>query len=205
MKLIVGLGNPGERYQNTRHNIGFMVMDHLVHKLGDRVQGTGYSWSQSDKFQAEILKLDYTLSPNPQTLILAKPQTSMNLSGEAVKAIANFYKIKPEDIIVIHDELDLLLGHVKVKQGGGFGGHHGVESVMNELGADQFIRVRLGIGNAQSHSGEAKRNSFPAEKYVLEEFLPSEVHQVKTLVKKGVEAVKAILDKGLDKAQSQYN
>lgn len=171
MKLIVGLGNPGEKYVGIRHNLGFMVLDELARKL----DGT---FEKEDKFKAEIAKLDQ--------LILAKPQTYMNNSGMAVALLVNYYKISPSDIIVIHDDLDILLGKIKIRTGGAAAGHHGVESIISLLGTDAFTRVRLGIGNDKSHSGEHERVHFEAEKFVLEPFMPAEKPTVKHAIKQAV-------------------
>ncbi len=192
MKIIVGLGNPGEKYANTRHNLGFEVLEEFRKKL------KAPEFSEEKKFKAKISKPSLDL-------LLIRPLTFMNQSGKAVAALKNFYKVEPEDIMVIHDELDLLLGHLKVRQGGGAGGHHGVESIITDTGTDKFVRVRLGIGNDKSFSGEHKRVSFEAEHFVLEEFLPKERSQVKSMIKKAVSALETILEKGVDVAQNQFN
>lgn len=191
MYLIVGLGNPGDKFINTRHNLGYEVADELRRKLGLP------DFESDKKFKAEI-------STN-SGLILIKPLTFMNMSGMAVSVVARYFKIEPEEIIVIHDELDLPLGHIKIRMGGSDAGHHGIESVIKFLGSEQFIRIRLGIGNWHAVSGEHKHASFNAEKFVIEKFLPSERSKVKALGKRTVKAVEAILEKGLDKAQNQYN
>lgn len=201
MYLIVGLGNPGEKFINTRHNLGFEVVDGLKRKLESSNKNQELSWKKEGGFKAEIIRLQH----NSDSLILAKPQTFMNLSGMAVAAIANFYKIKPEEIIVIHDELDLPLGHIKIRTGGSDAGHHGIESVIKILGTEKFIRVRLGISNWHAISGEHKHASFNAEKFVVENFLPNEKSKVKAMVKRAIKAVEAILKLGVEKAQSQYN
>lgn len=188
MKLIFGLGNPGEKYEQTRHNLGFMVLDKMVPD----------KWSKEDKFKAEVYKLD-------KGLTMVKPLTYMNNSGLAVSLLADYYKVQPEDIIVIHDDLDLRMGKIKVRMGGSGGGHHGVESIISALGTDKFVRVRLGIGNLQSHSGEHKRIHFNAEKFVMEVFLPNEKSTVKRMLKNAVLALELLLDKGLQEAQNQYN
>lgn len=197
MKLIIGLGNPGSKYEGVRHNLGFEVVD----KLGSRVQGTGDSWKYEEKFKSEIL--DFTLNASRFTLV--KPQTFMNKSGIAVRQLADYYKILPEEIVIVHDELDLPLGKIKVRLGGAAAGHHGVESIIDVLGTDQFVRVRLGIGNLKSHSGEHKRISFNAEKFVLEPFIHSEHAQVKHMIKQAIKALDILLEKGLESAQNQFN
>lgn len=191
--LIVGLGNPEARYANTRHNLGFEV----VEELEKRVKGQGESWKYEGKFKSEIVKNG--------NLIFVKPQTFMNNSGMAVSLLANFYKISPEDIIVIYDELDLPLGKIKVRMGGAAAGHHGVESIMEALGTDQFIRVRLGIGNLKTQSSEHKAAHVSAEKFVLESFLHSEKAQVKHMTKQALKALDMLLNKGLAVAQNQFN
>lgn len=191
MYLIVGLGNPGDKFINTRHNLGFEGVDLLRRKLELP------EFTKEDKFKSEITK--------NSEVILAKPHTFMNRSGMAVAPIANFFKIKPEEIIVIHDELDLPLGHIKIRVGGSDAGHHGIESITTLLGSEKFIRVRLGIGNWHAISGEHKHASFKAEKFVTEEFLTSEKSKVKAMIKRAVKAVEAILEHGVEKAQNQYN
>lgn len=197
MKLIVGLGNPGEKYAGIRHNLGFTVVDKLV----DRLQGTVDSWEKSNKFKSLICNL----KAETYNLILAKPQTYMNKSGLAVALMAEYYKIAPENIVVVHDELDLPLGKIKVRLGGAAAGHHGVESVIKELGTDKFVRIRLGIGNLKTQSAERKAIHVSAEKFVLAPFLHSEKSQVKHMVKKALKALDLLLSKGLEKAQSQIN
>lgn len=199
MFLIVGLGNPGEKYIGTRHSLGFEVVDALARKLG-----VG-SWELEKKFKAEMAQATHNSSLITHHSILAKPQTYMNLSGMAVSALVNYYKIPPENIIVIQDELDLPLGHIKLRLGGSGAGHHGVESIIEKLGTDKFIRIRLGIGNLQSQSGEHKHRSFNAEHFVLDYFAPSEKSSVKRMIKEALKAIDIILEKGLDKAQHQFN
>ncbi len=191
MKLIVGLGNPGEKYIGVRHNLGFAVLDELARKLNL------VDWSKEEKFKSELIK-------TPE-LILAKPQTYMNNSGLAVSAVAEYFKIRPEDIIIIHDELDLPLGKIKVRLGGAAAGHHGVESIINILKTDKFIRVRLGIGTLRTLSGEHKGRSISVEKFVLESFTHQESGSVKRMLKQAGKALDVLLEKGLEKAQNQYN
>lgn len=191
MKLIVGLGNPGNKYAGVRHNLGFEALEAFRHKrdLGE--------WGNLGKFKSEIIKQG--------ELILARPQTYMNKSGMAVSLISNYYKISPEDMIIIYDELDLPLGKIKVRLGGAAAGHHGVESIINSLGTDQFIRVRLGIGNLKTQSAERKKIHVSAEKFVLEPFMHSEKSQVKHMIKQALKALQILIEKGLAIAQNQYN
>lgn len=197
MKLVVGLGNPGEKYANVRHNLGFMALDKLV----DKLQGTIYSWENNQKLKSLICNL----KPTTYNLIMAKPQTYMNNSGIAVKLLAAYYKIPTTDIIVVYDELDLPLGKIKVRMGGAAAGHHGVENIIEALETDKFIRVRLGIGNLKTQSAEHKKASISAEKFVLEPFLHSEKAPLKHMLKQVVGALEILLEEGLQKAQNQFN
>lgn len=201
MKLIVGLGNPGDKYQNTRHNLGFAVVDELAFS----VQRSASSWKNDKKLKAEIMQFNYTLDASSYTLLLAKPQTYMNNSGMAVLTLNTYYKIHNTDLIIIHDDLDLPLGKIKIRLGGAAGGHHGVESIIKYLGTDKFIRVRIGIGNIHALEGEKGRKHFDAEKFVVDEFSSGEQTKVKKIIKESVEALKLILEKGLEIAQNQYN
>ncbi len=148
MRLIVGLGNPGAKYAATRHNIGFILVDALADYYGGH-------WRS--KFQSEEQKVSVVA----RDIVLLKPQSFMNLSGGPVAAAAKFYKIKPRDVLVIHDELDLEPGRVKLKMGGGHAGHNGLRSIIDHIGAD-FERLRVGIG----HPGEKSQVS----NYVLHDF-----------------------------------
>lgn len=197
MRIIVGLGNPEDKYSGTRHNLGFEAVDELAKKG----KGQGGSWKYEEKFKSEVL--NFTL--NTSRLTLVKPQTYMNQSGRAVAAVASFYKISPEDIIVIHDELDLPLGKIKVRLGGAAAGHHGVESIIAVLNTDKFIRMRLGIGNLRTKSAEHKGQTLSAEKFVLESFMHSEKAKVKHMIKQALKALEILLSKGLDEAQNQFN
>jgi PTH1 family peptidyl-tRNA hydrolase len=199
MILIVGLGNPGEKYAKTRHNLGFMVVDELARKILPLAKT---KWEENKKFNSQFIRID------PQT-ILVKPQTMMNASGFAVAKMANFYHIEPVEIWVIHDDVDLPLGKIKIRLGGAAAGHHGAESIIKQLGADQFVRFRLGIGHPRlrpGYGGQAGRGSDRlVEKYVLRRFDVNEASEVKQMIKKTVEAVRVALDDGLEKAMNQFN
>lgn len=183
MKLIVGLGNPGKKYQNTRHNLGFMVLDALLRKM----MPTGETdWQKSRKFNAFFVRID--------NLLLVKPQTFMNASGRAVAKIVGFYKIKSENIWVVHDEIDLPLGKIRIVKNRGGAGHRGVESIIKELGTNQFARFRLGIGHPGPDSSEKE-----VEGYVLSFWAGKEKSEARKMIKKTVKAIKLALEKGLEK------
>jgi len=189
MKIIVGLGNPGEKYENSRHNTGFMVADELLRNLMPVEKAL---WKESKKFSALMARLP--------DLFLAKPQTFMNASGFAVAKIASFYKIRPSDIWVIHDDLDLSLGKVKIRKKGGFGGHRGVKSVIEQLGTDELVRFRIGIGHPGLGSSKDE-----VEKYVLASFCSGEKSKIKKAIKKTTKAVEMALQEGLERAMNKFN
>lgn len=176
MKLIVGLGNPGKQYTKTRHNIGFVILDHIR----DALQEFGPSpWQLSKKFNAEISGCEV----RGQKIILAKPMTFMNDSGIAVALIANFYKISPDDIVVVHDEKDLPLGSMKVQSDRGSAGHQGVNSIIKHIGTENFFRVRIGIAN----KNERAMRNVPA--FVLGKFGIFERKKVEEIIKKSVDDI----------------
>lgn len=189
MRLIVGLGNPGEKYQNTRHNLGFMVLDELARKM---LSLSKTKWQIDEKSNSQFIKVN-------NQLILVEPQTMMNASGFAVAKLASFYKVKAEDIWVVHDDVDLPLGKIKIRLSGAAGGHHGVESIIQQLGTDKFVRFRLGIG----HPGRG--NDKLVERYVLQGFTFHEVNGVRQAIKKAIQALKKTLEDGLMKAMSEFN
>ena len=192
MWFIVGLGNPGEKYEATRHNLGFMVVDECV--AGSKYQVV---WEDSKKFKSWIAKTN--------DLIFTKPQTYMNNSGLAVKLLTTYYKLLTTDVIIVHDDIDLPLGKIKIRLGGSAGGHHGVESVINSLSNDKFVRVRLGIGTLHSQRSERDRQHTDTERFVLEPFASSEKAKVKQLVKHGAKALELIITEGLAAAQNRYH
>jgi len=211
MKLIIGLGNPGEKYENTRHNVGFMVVEKFL-KDFEPVKKT--LWQNEKKFKSDIALFDWQPKTGESTrVILAKPQTFMNNSGMAVSLLAEYYKVPPEDIWLIYDELDLPLGSLKIRFGGAAAGHHGVESVMEHIGTDKFWRFRLGIGLAQKSStvnedGETikvRKTVKEATDYVLGSFQTKDENKIKDTIKNSTKALETALEKGLDAARNQFN
>ncbi len=205
MKLIVGLGNFGEKYEKTRHNLGFMVVEHFL-KNFEQVKNT--VWNNEKKFKSDIAQIEWQPKHGSlEKVILVKPKTFMNNSGIAVKLIVDFFKIKPEDIWVVHDDIDLPLGSLKIRFGGASAGHHGAESVIENIKTDKFWRFRLGIG---LRSGKWKmENGSPkiknVEDYVLGDFTGQEKGKLKDLIKRGVGAIEYSLEDGLEAAMNRFN
>lgn len=186
MKLIVGLGNPGREYALTRHNAGFMVIDRLAGSLGAPV----------DKKMFKALVGQGLISG--QKVIMAKPQTYMNLSGEAVAPILNWYKLEASDLLVIYDDLDLPPGRLRLRPGGGAGGHKGVQSIIQQLGTDNFTRIRVGIGRPEEPG-------YDTADFVLGRFNLQEAELIDQALTVAVEALRCIIGEGLDYAMNLYN
>ena len=180
MKLIIGLGNPGEEYKKTRHNVGFLTVD----KIANSIQYSVFSIQQ--KFNAEISN---GIIDN-EKIILAKPQTFMNNSGQAVKAIVDYYKIDPENIIVIHDDLDIPLGKYKFSKNKNSGGHKGVQSIIDHLGTKDFSRIRIGIGTGV----QVSTCKIPTEKFVLERFNEKEMEIAEGVIDKVSDKIVILLN-----------
>lgn len=176
MILIVGLGNPGIKYKNTRHNIGFRVLDEFQN------ENNFSDFEFSKKFNSLIS--DGTIKK--KTILLAKPQTFMNNSGRSVKRLINFYKIKSSNLIVVHDDIDLVFETIRISEKRGSAGHKGVKSIIKELGTKDFTRLRIGIRNQKPG---AKKNT---EKYVLEKFTEQEEQDLKKIIKQSSESLKSI-------------
>ncbi|MEK7571467.1 MAG: aminoacyl-tRNA hydrolase [Patescibacteria group bacterium] len=212
MKLIVGLGNPGEKYASTRHNLGFAVVDHFLKEISSVEKAT---WSANSKLKSDVVTIDWKgKDGNEEKLILAKPQTYMNNSGMAVQLLTSYYKIATEDVWVVYDELDLPVGFMKIRFGGAAAGHHGVESIMAQLATDQFWRFRMGIGVARrgrSALEDGKSHSLgrehirDAEDLVLAPFTQNEQGKVREMINHGADALSLALEKGLETAMNRYN
>jgi len=201
MKLIVGLGNPGEKYKNTRHNVGFLVLDQIANSKN---QNDKLKFKIEDKFKAEIAEKEI----DGEKVIFALPQTYMNKSGEAVQKIANFYKIKSEDVIVVCDDLNLNLGQIRIRKGGSDGGHNGLKSVIVNIG-ENFWRVRVGIGSnkqfsVNSNQFSANGNQFLEKsitdnrKLITENWLSAEDYVLQKFSKDEQENMEKIIDKTAD-------
>ncbi len=185
MYLIVGLGNPGEEYEKTRHNLGFRVINELASRCGLK--------SFKSKHQSFIG--EGTIAGHK--IILAEPQTFMNNSGPAVKGLLSWYKIDPKKLILIYDDVDLEVGQIRLREQGSAGGHHGVESVIASVGATEFARVRVGIGR-DSLSGDVAN-------YVLQNIPPAQREIIDSAINTAAEAVEAIIAGGLAAAMNKFN
>src|SRR5882672_361272 len=203
MKLIVGLGNPGEKYESTRHNLGFVVVDHLLKELGP----SKVTWEKSSKLKSEIATIVFsTKEGDERKALLVKPQTYMNDSGLAVKLVMDFYKIPSEDLWIVYDELDLPVGSLKMRFGGAAAGHHGVESIMEAIGTDAFWRCRLGIGESHDKTHPiSKQQLRDAKEYVLDQFHAGEAGKVRELIKHSTDALRMALEKHIEVAMNRYN
>jgi PTH1 family peptidyl-tRNA hydrolase len=183
--LIVGLGNPGREYKDNRHNVGFMLIDRLTVRLNARL-----SRVQAKSLVGSVTYRDYKL-------ILAKPQTYMNLSGQSIQGLARFYKLSLENMIVAHDDLDLPFGTIRLRPGGGPGGQRGVASTIERLGSKGFPRLRIGIGRPPGRMDPAA--------YVLQDFPRSDLSAISEVLDHAADAVLTFIDEGLDAAMNKFN
>ena len=185
MYLIAGLGNPGKEYEKTRHNAGFGAIDALAEKLGISVE--------EKKYKGLFGKGRIGAEP----VILLKPQTYMNLSGESVREAADFYKIDPEHMIVIYDDTDLEVGRLRLRAKGSAGGHNGIKNIIAHMGTQEFPRVRIGVG--------AKPDRMDLADYVLGRFSQVEQSQMEDGYKEAAEAAAAIVEEGIEAAMNRFN
>ena len=186
MKLIVGLGNPGRKYERTPHNAGFLVVDELAERIGA-------GWKRSLRFKARFAKCKFA----DEDLVLVKPQTYMNLSGTAVSAVASYFKAAAGDVIVVLDDADLEKGRLRVRPRGSSGGHRGLESVLQALGGRDIPRVRVGIGRAGGSSGLIK--------HVLRPVSTTEFEEMRLAVDRAADAVTMMLEAGTEAAMNEFN
>jgi len=183
--LIVGLGNPGLQYQASRHNIGFMLVSHLAEKLD-----IAFTRVQS---KALVTKSNY----QGRSLILAKPQTYMNLSGQAVSSLVRFYKIQLDNLLVVYDDVDLPYGRIRIRPSGGSAGQKGMQSIIGQLGTQEFPRMRMGVGRPPGSKGAAS--------YVLRDFSGEDAEFLPPILDRGVEAVITYITEDLTTAMNRYN
>ena len=184
--LIVGLGNPGEKYENTRHNVGFQVIDELAERQGKPVQRL--------KFKA----LTGLLTIGGEKALVMKPVTYMNMSGEAVRPAADFYKLPPERILVISDDVALAAGRLRIRAKGSAGGHNGLKSIIQHLGTDQFPRIRVGVG-------EKPHPDYDRADWVLGRPQGEDKKAIDEAVKRAADAVECILTQGLERGMGKFN
>lgn len=181
MKLIAGLGNIGDKYCFTRHNAGFMVLDKLAFD-------NNFSFREESKLKCFLAKSN--------DIIYIKPTTFMNLSGEAVRAVMDYYKIDVKDILIVYDDIALDLGRIRFRANGSDGGHNGIKSVIKYIGTKEFDRLKIGIG---------PQPNIPSENYVLQNFPKDQLETLKDVLKKSDEAIKFYLENDIQKAQNKFN
>ena len=184
--LIVGLGNPGEKYENTRHNVGFQVVEELAERQSAPIQRL--------KFKA----LTNLMSISGEQVLVMKPVTYMNLSGEAVRPAADFYKILPDHILVISDDTALDVGRLRIRRGGSAGGHNGLKSIIQHLGTDQFPRLRVGVG-------QKPHPDYDLADWVLGKFQGDDKQAIDAAVKRAADAAECLLKEGLDRTMNRFN
>ncbi|HXG53362.1 MAG TPA: aminoacyl-tRNA hydrolase [candidate division Zixibacteria bacterium] len=185
MKLVVGLGNPGKKYERTRHNLGFVVVELVAERRGARLRSR-----RCDSLVGEAVF-------DGERVLLAKPQTYMNRSGAAVRALLKECGATPQDLIVVYDDLDLPFGRIRIRPGGSAGGHRGVQSILDELAGASFYRVRLGIGRPPE--------GVDPTDYVLEPFTPEEASRLGEFAGRAADAVACLLLEGPERAMGQFN
>lgn len=185
VKMIIGLGNPGKEYEETRHNIGFKVVELFAERRGLRL----------DKYKDQALSSEFSHGGNK--VLVVKPQTFMNLSGQAVGSIARWHKIKPAEMLVVYDDLDLPVGKLRIRATGGAGGHNGIKSLIAHLHTEDFPRIRVGVGRPPA--------GVEVTDYVLSSFLPAERELINQTVVQGAEAIQMWLDKGLIETMNCYS
>ncbi len=186
MFVILGIGNPGKKYDGTRHNIGFIALDYMESKYGIKI----------NKIKHKALVGEGNIAG--EKVILAKPQTFVNLSGESVKEICSFYKIPPENVIVIHDDVSLDCGKIRIREKGSDGGHNGIKSIIYQLNSDKFTRIKLGVGAAPEH--------YDLADWVLGKFTKDEISHMSKAVDAVVdEAIPMIIKQGAQSAMNSFN
>lgn len=185
MNLIIGLGNVGDKYAFTRHNVGFMVVDYLALNNNE-------SFKENSKLKSLITKIRL----NNEDTLLVKPTTYMNLSGEALRAVIDYYKIPIENTLVVYDDLSLDLGKIRFRTNGSDGGHNGIKSIIQHAGTKNVARLKVGIG---------PQPPIPSEAFVLQNFAKEQIDDVKNVIKKSADAIEYYFAEGIEKAQNKFN
>ena len=185
MKVIAGLGNPGKKYANTRHNVGFLVIDELLRRNGWELSKRKFNGLYTEELV------------NSEKMIIVQPQTYMNLSGECIRPLMDFYQLEPTDIAIVYDDLDLPLGRVKLRQTGGHGGHNGIRSLINHLDTKQFNRIRIGIGRPEVPMSVID--------YVLGKFSKEEMDHLETAIQKAADAIEEWAGQSFDQVMNKFN
>lgn len=185
--LVVGLGNPGDRYAGTRHNVGAMVLAELAHRAGAKLS--------AHKSRAAVAET--RMSPGAPRLVLAQPMSYMNTSGGPVSSLLKYYDLELDDLVVVHDEIDLPYGAVKLKRGGGEGGHNGLRDITKALGTKDYVRVRVGVGRPPGRMDTAD--------YVLKRFSGMESKELPLLISDAADAVEMLTEKGLVDTQQHFH
>lgn len=197
MKLIVGLGNPGPKYQLTRHNIGFLLIDALVEVYDGQRR-------YKNEFKAETQKINI----KGEQVLVCKPQTFMNLSGESVQPLLAFHKISPADLLVVHDEVDVPFGQMRFQIKRGHGGHNGIRNIHQMLGTDDYARLRLGVGRPKMIVGDNGEKHGPAQEvheYVLSNFSKEEQSRMPQFLEMAMDGIEVWVKEGMGKASTQFN
>ena len=185
MKLIVGLGNIGEKYIFTRHNVGFMLIDSIA-------LNNNLNFKENSRLKCFLT----TLKTSEEDFILIKPTTYMNLSGEAVRAVMDYYKIDKKDVLIVYDDLSLELGKIRFRSNGSDGGHNGIKSIIQHLGAKDIARLKIGIG---------PQPNLPSEVFVLQNFSKEELDVLKSTIEKAKDGIKCYFKNGISVAQNKFN
>ena len=194
IKLIAGLGNPGKEYEKTRHNIGFMFLEELARSW------KGDSWNEKDSL--ETCKASF----GDSKFVLAKPLSYMNLSGKPLKKHMSFFKVKPSELLVVHDEIDLKFGKLQLRLGGGVAGNNGLKSIVSELGSKDFYRLRVGVGKPSDYTNtESNKRFMDVSDWVLSKFDRDEEQEIENIFSKSLKCFETMFTEGFKKAQTFSN
>jgi PTH1 family peptidyl-tRNA hydrolase len=197
MRLVVGLGNPGKEYVGTRHNVGWEALDQLARRLGWIGKTEDFNGAARKKFDGLVLDGTVRARADEEKVMLLKPTTFMNRSGDSVQAAAAFYQILPADMMIVLDDLALPTGKLRIRKGGSSGGHNGLRDIERALGTDQYPRLRIGI--------DAPAPPMPGKAYVLAKFDQAQRTAIEPALERAVEAIVSWIENGIDTAMNAYN